>query len=132
MRIGTVDGVEAELAGVTVDNFVHLHLTAAQDDNRDQLTREYDDAFEQWATTATEDRGDVPEEPAHRLMRVRTLVSDNRGNAYHPHGGEYGGSGTQWDAIQSFVPRPPDDVRELQISLQTPMGSSISLSVPLS
>ena len=131
VRIGTVDGVEAEFVGVTVDNFVRVHLTAAHDDGRDRRPREFHDAFERWATATEEKGGELPQEPAHRLMRVRASVSDSAGTSYRPHGGEYGGSDTPWEAIQSFLPGPPDEVRQLHISLHAPTGSPVVISVPL-
>ncbi|MDN4161105.1 hypothetical protein [Nocardioides abyssi] len=129
--IGPVDGIMATCTGVTVDNFVHIRLTAAPSAERDRLTRDHQDAFEQWASTPKGTRGDPPTEPAERLLRVQMSVSDDLGTTYEIRMGQCGGTGTEWDASQSFRPRPPGDATELRVELQVLSGPAVVLSVPL-
>jgi hypothetical protein len=131
VRIGHVEGVEVDLVGVTVDNFVHVHLAAAPTDERDRLTRSYTDAFEQWAATARETQEDPPDQPARRLLRITVTVSDNRGTIYGFRVGQSGGTGTEWEATQSFRPRPPAEVRELRLTLRAPDQPEVSVPVAL-
>lgn len=128
VRIGTVDGIEVALVSVTVDNFVHVHLTAA-DARTDQLSQDYGDALEEW--TRTVNRGTFPEDAAQRLTRVVTAVADRLGTVYRIHGDQYGGTGTEWDAVQSFFPPPPAEVDELELSLRTPTDPPILISARL-
>lgn len=94
VRIGHVDGVDVDLTGVTVDNFVHVHLVAAPTDERDRLTRTYNEAYEHWGATTKEARQEPPEDPASRLRQISITVSDDVGTVYVLHSGEFGGSGT--------------------------------------
>jgi hypothetical protein len=131
VRIGHVDGVDVDLVGVTVDNFVHVQLTAAPTDERDRLTRSYTDAFERWAATARETQEDPPDPPARRLMRISITVRDNLGTVYGFRVGQSGGTGTEWEATQSFRPRPPAEVGELRLTLQAPGQPEVSVPVAL-
>ncbi len=131
LRIGHVDGVDVELVGVTVDNFVHVHLVAVRSDERDRLTRGYNEAMEWWAATPREARGELPEDPAGRLARITIRITDDLGTVYGLDGGGFGGTGTEWDARQSYRPRPPADAHELYLELAAPGMAAISLTVPL-
>lgn len=132
VRIGHVDGVDVDLTGVTVDNFVHVYLVGAPTEERDRLTRTYNEAFERWGATTKEARPELPEDPAIRLMQISIAVSDDVGTVYSVHSGKCGGSGTEWEAIQRFRPRPPAGVHQLHLELTVPGGAAISLAVPLS
>ena len=131
LRIGHVDGVDVDLVGVTVDNFVHVQLTAAPTEARDRLTRGYTDAFERWSATAGQTQEASPEQPARRLMQISVTVSDDRGTVYGFRVGRSGGTGTEWEATQSFRPRPPVELGELRLTLQAPGQPEVLLPVTL-
>ena len=132
MRVGLIGGVEAQLVGVTVDNFVHVLLTTAPGVERDRLDAEHADAFGRWAATARETREDAPEQPGTRLMQVRVTVTDDVGGDYDFATGQAGGSGSEWQAMQSFRPRPPVGVRELRLTLRSPEEpDGLSMVVPV-
>jgi hypothetical protein len=129
VRIGHVDGVEADFVGVTVDNFVHVHLTAAHTAERDRLTGGYNDAFERWAATAGQAQEEPPDQPARRLMQVAIIINDALGTAYAYRVGQFGGTGTEWEATRSFRPRPPAEAGELLLTLQAPGQPEVAVPV---
>ncbi|MFT4286596.1 hypothetical protein [Nocardioides sp.] len=131
IRIGWVDGVEAEIVGVTVDDFVNVELAAVPGGERDRLSWEYNDAFEHWVAAGKDKRDDIPEQPASRLMQVGIQVRDDSGTSYSYQSGQFGGTGTEWNAIQSFGPWPSAEVHGLNIELQAPDGMPVVISVPL-
>jgi hypothetical protein len=131
LRIGHVDGVHVALVGVTLDNFVHVHLTAEPSEERDRLTRNHTDAFERWAATAKETQEDPPDQPALRLMRISVTVRDVRGAVYGFRVGQSGVTGSEWEATQSFRPRPPAEIGELRLTLQAPGQPEVSVPVTL-
>jgi hypothetical protein len=131
VRLGHVDGVDVDLVGVTVDNFVHVQLAAAPTAERDRLTRGHHDAVERWAATAGQTHDEPPDNPAGRLMRITVRVDDALGTVYGFRVGHSGGTGTEWEATQSFRPRPPAEVRELHLTLQAPGQREVGVPVVL-
>ncbi|HEU4676810.1 MAG TPA: hypothetical protein VFS29_12520 [Motilibacteraceae bacterium] len=132
LRVGQVDGVDVELVGVSVDNYVHVRLGAADTAERDRLTRVYTDAWERWAATARETTAGPPDKPAELLGQVSVRVADELGTLYGPFMAEVGMDGAEWMLRRSFGPRPPVDVHELRLTLQAPGQSEVSVSVALS
>ena len=106
IALGSVAGLDAELVGVVVDNFVHVQLRVV---------------------------GSVPdhpaEDPALRLSRVQVSIDDGLGTSYEFSAGQFGGTGTERAGQQSFRPRPPTDVDQLVLTLRTPDGTPVRVPV---
>jgi hypothetical protein len=64
-------------------------------------------------------------------MRISITVRDNLGTVYGFRVGQSGGTGTEWEATQSFRPRPPAEVGELRFTLQAPGQPEVSVPVAL-
>ncbi|MGN6333406.1 MAG: hypothetical protein ACTHOD_17465 [Motilibacteraceae bacterium] len=131
LPVGQVDGVEVLLAGVTVEDLVHVRLVGAPGVQRERLTREFEQLLDRGRALSRAEWAALPEQPGTRLMRVDVGVADDAGTRYHFVSGRAGGSGTEWEALRSFGPMPPAGVRELTLTLQTPEQAGVTVVAPL-
>jgi hypothetical protein len=82
-----------------------------------------------WAATAGQAQEEPPDQPARRLMQVAIIINDALGTAYAYRVGQFGGTGTEWEATRSFRPRPPAEVGELLLTLQAPGQPEVAVPV---
>lgn len=129
--VGRVDGVEVLLVAVAVDDLVHVQLAGAAGVERDRLTREFAQLVDRGRPLSRAEWVALPPQPATRLMQVDVSCADAPGTRYRVVSGRAGGSGSEWEAVRSFGPLPPPDVRELVLTLHAPGQAAVTVSVPL-
>ena len=75
-----------------------------------------DSWYETLKNQGREAAGHPPPMPAVPVFeQISTQISDELGTEYRQVGGQVAGDGTEWDAIWTFQPEPPEDARELTI-----------------
>lgn len=130
LPLGSIDGVEIALTGVVTDNYVHVQIAGLPGQRRDELARQHEQAFNDWALRrSTGQDGEPPAQPGERLMRVRVSLTDELGTAYAWAGGKAGGSGTEWLSSQALLPVPPPAAHQLHIVLQVPEHPDVRLDL---
>lgn len=132
LPLGSIDGIDVALTGVTVDNYVHVRIAGLPGERRDTLTRQYEQSLDDWTRQqSTGQDVDPPAQPGERLMRVRVSRTDDLGTPYAWAGGRAGGSGTDWVSSHALLPVPPPAARQLHVVLHVPAQPDVQLDLPL-
>jgi hypothetical protein len=126
VALGSVDGIEVVLRGVqcTSDGVV-IHLYGRPSERTDRLDADYRAAFEGWArlAVAAKKRGerapDPPPQPGELLNGLELTLRDDVNTTYRWQSTQAGGSGTEWDAVWRFTPRPPPEARDLTVAIDS-------------
>jgi hypothetical protein len=122
--LGEADGIEIVLRAVELTpGGVDVHLYARRSALTDALDEAYRIAFEAWETPAIaaarrgEPPPDPPTQPGTMLNAIDLRLHDDADTSYRRLGSQAAGTGTEWDAVWRFGPRPPRGATRLTVSI---------------
>ncbi|AIY00162.1 hypothetical protein ART_0563 [Arthrobacter sp. PAMC 25486] len=131
--VASNEGVDVRLAGVELTSDAPVHHGAKPGErgvrigleaNRNLETQHRDlaylEAFEAWdAEQKLHGKGKAGSPPPMPgqvvLSAVKPVITDNHDTDYRCVGGQWAGTGTDWDGSWTFVPEPPAGVKHLTI-----------------
>ena len=114
VHVGRVGDVQVQLVDVVLDNRLNVVLEGRPAAGQSQ---------------------DAPGErgwPAHQLMQIGLILTDDLGTCYTTWTAESGGETHPRRAVRRFLPTPPADATVLHIALRTdPQDREVVLSLPV-
>lgn len=130
--VASHEGVDVRLAGVELtpdvsefgpshgERGIRVSLAAIRNLETQRLDILHAEEFEAWAAEQTlhckDSAGPPPRMPGQVVLSaVRPVITDNHDTDYRYVGGQWAGTGTQWDGSSIFLPEPPHEVRHLNI-----------------
>lgn len=92
-----------------------------------QRAKAMDGWYEILKSQGKEAAGHPPPMPAVSVFeRIRVQISDELGTEYKQVDGQVAGTGTEWDAIWTYQPEPPEEALELTMQFTSEDADSNS------